>query len=176
MVNNKFFLLWMSVIITFAIVVYIIVYLIFGKHNNSEKYKNPKSKIVYINMDKNPERNEHMISEFKNHNITNYERFKGIDGKAPITEKDKSLFKKNSLTPGEIGCFLSHYYVWKKLIDSDYDYFVVSEDDSVFANDIEKGLRDVENFIKTNPNINYIINLSHEFEDKNYKFYNMKSE
>ena len=36
------------------------------------------------------------------------------------------------MTMGEIGCFLSHYLVWNKIVDNDYNRVIVLEDDIRF--------------------------------------------
>lgn len=37
--------------------------------------------------------------------------------------------KNCSLTKGEIGCFLSHVSLWKKIIDNNLSYMAIFEDD-----------------------------------------------
>jgi len=36
------------------------------------------------------------------------------------------------MTMGEIGCFLSHYFIWKDMIDKGYKEIIVFEDDLRF--------------------------------------------
>ena len=55
-----------------------------------------------------------------------------------------SLFKGNDFgnRQGVIGCALSHYNLWKKLLESDFEYFIIMEDDFTivesFKEEIEK--------------------------------------
>jgi GR25 family glycosyltransferase involved in LPS biosynthesis len=41
-----------------------------------------------------------------------------------------SFTRKKSLRIGEVGCFFSHYALWKALINSDVDAFLILEDDA----------------------------------------------
>jgi GR25 family glycosyltransferase involved in LPS biosynthesis len=47
---------------------------------------------------------------------------------------------------GAVGCYLSHYVIWKKIIENDYDWSLVLEDDADVAS--------VENFISSNSEVN----------------------
>jgi glycosyl transferase family 25 len=39
--------------------------------------------------------------------------------------------KGRALRPGELGCYSSHYAIWRRLLDSEMDAFIVLEDDVV---------------------------------------------
>ncbi|KAK9732200.1 Glycosyltransferase family 25 (LPS biosynthesis protein) [Popillia japonica] len=41
-------------------------------------------------------------------------------------------YHKRAMTMGEIGCFLSHYNIWKEIVDKEYDSILVLEDDIRF--------------------------------------------
>ena len=43
--------------------------------------------------------------------------------------------KNCSLTKGEIGCFLSHVSLWKKIIDNNLSYMAIFEDDIYLGDD-----------------------------------------
>ncbi|XP_073439011.1 procollagen galactosyltransferase 2 isoform X1 [Dendrobates tinctorius] len=86
--------------------------------------------------------------------------FDAVDGKALNESQIKTLnidvlpgyqdpYSGRTLTRGEIGCFLSHYYVWKEVVDRGLEKTLVIEDDVRFEyqfrskliklmNDIEK--------------------------------------
>lgn len=96
-------------------------------------------KIFYINLDKDVNRNEHMVSELKRAGITNYERFAGvIVNEVP----DKSLwrnFNRDKLCDkyilGSLGARASHVGVMKLALERAYKRILVLEDDIAFAID-----------------------------------------
>uniref|UniRef100_T1I615 Glycosyl transferase family 25 domain-containing protein n=1 Tax=Rhodnius prolixus TaxID=13249 RepID=T1I615_RHOPR len=44
----------------------------------------------------------------------------------------KDPYHKRPMKLGEIGCFLSHYNIWKEVVDKEYDIVMVLEDDVRF--------------------------------------------
>lgn len=73
-----------------------------------------------------------------------YEFVKAVDGLllSPTTEL-KHLFKNNDFGSrrGVIGCALSHYNLWKRLVnDSQHEYYVIMEDDFVLCSNFKKHL------------------------------------
>ena len=74
-----------------------------------------------------------------------YERFDAIDGKKITYDKLKKLgydtdsnwidpILKTRLTSGEVGCFLSHYNLWKKCIELDVPICVLEDDGIISGN------------------------------------------
>ncbi|KAK1329292.1 hypothetical protein QTO34_011473 [Cnephaeus nilssonii] len=74
-----------------------------------------------------------------------------VDGKALNTSQLKALnidmlpgyrdpYSSRPLTRGEIGCFLSHYSVWKEVIDRELEKTLVIEDDVRFEHQFKKKL------------------------------------
>jgi GR25 family glycosyltransferase involved in LPS biosynthesis len=58
---------------------------------------------LYINLGRSPDRRREIEGELAKYNLTErYDRFEAIDGA-------KEADPKSKLTPGETGCFLSHY-------------------------------------------------------------------
>lgn len=41
-------------------------------------------------------------------------------------------YHKRPMTAGEIGCFLSHYSIWQKIVENNQEYVLVLEDDLRF--------------------------------------------
>lgn len=41
-------------------------------------------------------------------------------------------YSKRPMTLGEIGCFLSHYYIWQKMVESNEQEVLILEDDIKF--------------------------------------------
>ncbi|KAG9483365.1 procollagen galactosyltransferase 2 [Eleutherodactylus coqui] len=69
--------------------------------------------------------------------------FDAVDGKALNASQIKTLnidvlpgyydpYSGRTLTRGEIGCFLSHYYVWNEVVDKGFEKALVIEDDVRF--------------------------------------------
>lgn len=102
-------------------------------------------KILVIHYDKLVERKNHILNEFKKHNLENYE-FVSNYGKDKLTIENKSKFK--NLTEGEISLMLHHFECYK-IISEKYDYAIIFEDDVILADDfktkIEKYIADLPN-------------------------------
>jgi len=104
--------------------------------------------IKIINLERRPDRKESMIKEFEKQGIILKEEnfVKAVDGKElKLTEELYELFKGNNFNyrPGVIGCALSHYYLWKQLIDDETtDYYVIMEDDCVLDSKFKNGLNE----------------------------------
>ncbi len=93
-------------------------------------------KIFLVNMDKSIERLNIMKKRLSDLDLT-FERIAAVDG-TKINDSEKKVITAPSwrypykLTPGEIGCFMSHQKCWKKLIESKENWALVLEDDSFF--------------------------------------------
>ncbi|XP_076821530.1 procollagen galactosyltransferase 1-like [Clavelina lepadiformis] len=55
---------------------------------------------------------------------------------------------RTALTRGEIGCFLSHYYIWQEVVEKGYKQVIVLEDDVRFENAFSRKLGHVMNEIQ----------------------------
>jgi len=80
----------------------------------------------YINLDRSSDRRNQIENEIVRHGHGHiYKRFSAADG---------NLFKlpNQGLTPGEMGCLLSHLFLLQQRLDSDAHVHVV-EDDAVFS-------------------------------------------
>lgn len=99
--------------------------------NNENQFNQGKSMKV-VNLKRRPDRKETMTALFNNIGFTDYEFVEAVDGKQlkPTTAL-KNLFEGNDFgsNVGFIGCALSHYNLWKSLLDSNDDYYVIFEDD-----------------------------------------------
>ena len=109
---------------------------------------NDSPKIFIVNIDKYKERYAKILKYLKNSDFSDekYTRFSAIVGKKIPPEKwltsdalnDLHLIEKNgyrthhhSITRGGIGCFLSHYYLAKQLLnDSNTNTYLILEDDT----------------------------------------------
>ena len=107
--------------------------------------ENTNNKIKVVNLLRRMDRRDSSIENFKRANITNYEFVEAVDGKALTPNSELiSLFKGNNFgnRRGVIGCALTHYNLWKKLLESEFEYFIIMEDDFTivesFKEEIEK--------------------------------------
>lgn len=91
---------------------------------------------IYINLERRPDRNEHIVSELKKINIKNPIRFNAIE-------------KEN----GALGCSFSHIKCIENAKKSNYDYVFICEDDLQIL--------DVSQFLE---NINKFLNSSIEWD------------
>ena len=106
----------------------------------------------------NLKRREDRLEIFKNRYTLNSSLEKnitveyGFDAKFYENEDEEEicLFKTKfeNLNPGEIGCFLSHIRLFKKLVESEEPYFIIFEDDALFCDNFHKKFRFFQNLKK----------------------------
>lgn len=113
--------------------------------------------IVWINLDRSPQRKDYMNNLLKDINIPNY-RISAIDGKA---YKDiKSIYGNiplnRDLSNSEIACTLSHIKAINFLKNIPGDYFIVCEDDISF-NNIVLFDKNLETIIKECPKFDILM-------------------
>lgn len=126
---------------------------------------NPQNKaIVYsmycINLKKRADRRFQMIKTFAKANIPTYNFFDAVDGSTlKLNLELTNLFRNNNFNYrcGVIGCALSHYNLWKKLIaDPLSNYYVVFEDDVVFCENFNYLFSDTLAKIPADSDITYL--------------------
>ncbi len=86
--------------------------------------------VLWINLDRFPDREKYMEDQFSYWGITDHHRIPGIDGK----EDDPTSYLKGSVPPsmnsGEIACVLSHLNAIRYFVEeTDLDEVVIMEDD-----------------------------------------------
>jgi glycosyl transferase family 25 len=126
------------------------------------------SKIYYINLDRRPDRDNNVKTELGKINYNGpVERISAVDGRKLIikdlldelitSEGKNDALNKNAglyyiMTPGAIGCALSHRNLATKIIEemSDNNYVLILEDDVVleddFMNKLNKYIKDMPKF------------------------------
>ena len=93
---------------------------------------NDKIKIKCINLERRPDRKAEMKSKFEEAKI-DVDFYPAIDGKSlEPTNEIKTMFMGNDFGSRRsfIGCALSHIYLWKELIESNNDAYLIFEDDA----------------------------------------------
>ena len=102
---------------------------------NSETQFNIKipSKIKIVNLERRADRKQNMNNLFDKHDVSDYEFFKAVDGNELEPNKRlKTLFLGNDFgcRNGVIGCALSHFQLWKDLLEDKHNnYYIIFEDD-----------------------------------------------
>lgn len=92
-----------------------------------------------VNLDRDSERLDAMKQEVDKYNLS-FERIPAIYGanlppdvlKSAQIEAKKRRFWLKNLTPGQIGCYLSHLEAYKKLVESQEEWAFIQEDDIKF--------------------------------------------
>jgi len=106
------------------------------------KNKTNSNTIKIINLKRREDRKEFMKNQLINNNITNYEFIEAVDGSTlNPTIEIKELFLGNDFNyrKGVIGCALSHYNLWKQLInDTNNEYYLIIEDDATLCENFNK--------------------------------------
>lgn len=123
-----------------------------NENNNDkilEKLSSNNPFIKIINLERRNDRKEKMIDKLNKVGFDNneYEFIKGVDGKL-LNENSPDLhyFVGNDFANrrGFIGCALSHYYLWKHLLDDNNNefYFILEDDIKSFSNNFKSFLID----------------------------------
>lgn len=112
------------------------------------------NKLYIINLERRLDRKSRMINILSEQNISNYEFIVAVDGSKLIpNEKIYQLFYGNDFNYryGVVGCALSHYNLWKRLLDdTDNDYYIILEDDVNLCNDFNEKMEKIMNQIVAN--------------------------
>lgn len=113
-----------------------------------------------INLERCPDKKQRMIERMKQFPEIEYEFFNAIDGQKidkdyldnngfEILNEWNDPFHNRKTTKGEIGCFLSHYFVYQKSKDLKNDITLILEDDAVFEDNFLENLKNtINNFSK----------------------------
>ncbi len=93
-------------------------------------------------------RRKHIEDMFSNLSI-DYQFFDAIDKKVAIEtcHNEGLVLKEDSLTLGELGCFMSHYLLWKQIIDADLPYMLIFEDDVIVSPKICDFIANIEDIM-----------------------------
>ena len=100
----------------------------------------------------NLKRRSDRLDKFKiNCPYNDVEVIEAFDGQNIDNNKNKTLYDKiknkkieYDITNQELGCFISHIMVWKKIIDNNSKYNLIFEDDAIFSDNFKTELDKVE--------------------------------
>jgi GR25 family glycosyltransferase involved in LPS biosynthesis len=143
---NKSLLIIIIIIIVYLIAIFMYYYNL-TKKNQNETYKNKNwneivSDCYYINLDKSNDRKIYMENILKEANI-NCKRFSAIDG-----NKYKNLCDKLNITPGALGCKLSHLQLLKNVKKNGWT--IIFEDDIKIDNTTKNNILTILNSLPEN--------------------------
>jgi GR25 family glycosyltransferase involved in LPS biosynthesis len=136
-------------------------------------------KIYIINLYKDVDRLNNAYKQLVKYNITNYERFAGINA-AILSDNDinnnTTIIGKIFASRGMIGCGLSHINIWKKIVENNINRTLILEDDFILKDNF---LNKFNKYIKKAPekfdilflNSNFIHNKNIKLIDINDIFY-----
>lgn len=143
--TNKSFYLWM-VLVFIGFILYLLL-----QHNSKDKFllmEPVKTPIYCINLASEETRRKHILETFgdyvqiveaidtRNNKWLNYTHYLTEDGLRQMKRSGETKRRQQhyELTPGAIGCFLSHIKCWNKFLDtypSDGDFVFILEDDTM---------------------------------------------
>ena len=106
-------------------------------------YNHKIYKTYLVNLKRRPDRLEKFLEKYPLPDKQNIVMIEAFDGKTPTENKYetntyKDIQEKSRLAPGEIGCFLSHLHIWKKIINDNLPYALIFEDDTYFCDDFKE--------------------------------------
>ena len=84
------------------------------------------SPLYVLNLERRTDRREEMSNQVREHPHVVW--IKAVDGKA-LMKGNPYFYPDCKMTPGQIGCFMSHALAWEALVRSDLDFGTVVEDD-----------------------------------------------
>lgn len=122
------------------------------RHNIENGELVNKIPVIIISLEKHKSRRIAMEKKIKNTILQNYKYFIAIDGETDLY-KYKFNIMENYIDPilnrkinvGEIGCLLSHYFVWKYIVENNLDRCLILEDDTTFNGDFNIELEKIIN-------------------------------
>ena len=111
-----------------------------------DEKKNEKKFIKIINLERRKDRKERCKDILTTLDINNYEFIKAIDSRDVNTKTDNiHFFKGNDFNnrKGFIACALSHYNLWKRLLEEkeDNSFYLVMEDDFNLCKDFKRDMK-----------------------------------
>lgn len=120
-------------------------------HHNGTNIK--LDRIYYINLDRRPDRNQHFLRQCeKAHvNMDLVKRFQAVDGTTlQITPEIETMFQNSDFKHKKnckklMGNQLSHFRILQDMIQNNYEYILVLQDDVVFKHNFNHYLQKVLN-------------------------------
>lgn len=103
-------------------------------------------KSFIINLEKDTKRKEDIVRQCMEFNL-DYTVMPAVDGRK-LNDDELSVLidpeKSKGMTRGEIGCSLSHYNIYKKIVDDNIEYALILEDDAQLEPNLPSALELLE--------------------------------
>ena len=115
--------------------------------SENKQFGPTRFEIKVVNLERRPDRKEQTISKFKVHGISDYKFIEAVDGqKLDVGVDIIELFKENDYgsRKGFVGCALSHYNLWKKLLESTDEYYFIMEDDVRMESEFSERIKSID--------------------------------
>jgi GR25 family glycosyltransferase involved in LPS biosynthesis len=110
-------------------------------------------KTLIINLKRAVPRRNAMIEKLKDTIITDFTFIKGVDCETDLQDYSFNIIPnwidpidKEPISIGYIGCTLSHYNCWKYIVDSKLEKALILEDDTIFHDTFNDGLKYILQF------------------------------
>ncbi len=111
------------------------------------------SKIFIINLERDTNRKKNIQKQLDEQDIRNYEFIKAVDGQNGglddqtfhVISEWREPFSSKVMTKGEIGCALTHYTIWQRIVKENLDYVLILEDDVILCDKFNNNLKIYEN-------------------------------
>lgn len=129
--------------------------------------------VFLVNLDKDVERMQAADAQLRSLNVA-YERISAVYGKdLTQAERDAAVNKfrwwcaiGRPIGLGEIGCALSHYRLYRRMIDENISYACILEDDVILTPEFPKQLKSVEQWLDiTKPQAVLLSNHTREMSE-----------
>jgi collagen beta-1,O-galactosyltransferase len=109
-------------------------------------------KTIIINLKNQKKRKEDMEKKIKQTSLTDYFFFEAIDGRTDLHKFDFKIMKdwkdpihQRPINIGEIGCSLSHYFLWNYIFKNKLEKVLILEDDVIFLDNFDEVLSKILN-------------------------------
>ncbi|MFC4700704.1 glycosyltransferase family 25 protein [Glaciecola siphonariae] len=115
--------------------------------------------IFVINLDGSDQRLANVSAQLAQYDLS-FERISAVDGRIMSESQRLEHYSPSlnragyykSLTPGEIGCYLSHRKAWQRIVDENLEAAIILEDDFLMPH----GLNDVAQFVQSKQAFDYV--------------------
>ena len=152
-----------------------IAYFIFTKMSTdtegmASKIKRSDFDCYVINLDKNKDRLKKFTSTYDDSGLTEdrFKRVEAIYGKEINYQEYISDDVEISMTPGMVGCFLSHLNVYNMILNSNKEYALIFEDDAYILRDLNLSM--ISSIFDSTPEDWDIILLGYDISNPVHKY------
>jgi len=112
--------------------------------NSERQFVSLPPYINIVHLERRPDRKKSTIEKLSQAGIDKYQFITAVDGRELILTKTQyEMFQGNDFGSkrGVVGCALSHYNLWKQLLeDKDHNYYLIMEDDCTLSENFKENL------------------------------------